>query len=293
MTAPSAAALLPAERAGVPADPELIDRRARFAASPADPSLGVSVEDTSYRTVPCRLLRGGDAGTVLYLHGGGFRMGSPEAYLRYCAVIAHATRTTVVVPRYRLAPENPFPAGLHDVVAVYEGLVSSSDGPVVIAGDSAGAGLSASLTAAAIRAGRRKPDGLALLSPWLDLRCTSPFYRSSPDVFFPYAAAESAREAYLQGAASDDPLVSPLLADLTGFPPTLLQVGAQEALVDDAVGFARALAQHDVSAQLEVVAGRSHTWPLLFPDESDSVTTVAHLTDFITSRTADPSTDRG
>ncbi|MCF8568766.1 alpha/beta hydrolase [Gordonia sp. HY002] len=287
MATSTSAARLPAERAGVPADPDLIERRAKFAAAPVDPSLKVSVGDASYGSVPCRVLRAGDAGTVLYLHGGGFRMGSPEAYLRYCSVIADATGTTVVIPRYRLAPENPFPAGLHDAVDVYEDLVSSMDGPMVIAGDSAGAGLSATVTATAIRAGLRTPDGLALLSPWLDLRCISPFYRSSPDVYFPYTAAVAAREAYLQGASADDPLVSPLLADLAGFPPTLLQVGAHEALVDDAVGLAHALAENDVSARLEVVAGRSHTWPLLFPDESDSVTTVACLTDFIISRTAD------
>src|SRR5688500_5951361 len=103
---------LPAERAGTSASPELLERRAKFAATDIAPALGVTAGDADFAGVQCRTIRGGDRATVLYLHGGGYRMGSPEAYNAYAAALAAGAEATVVLPRYRLAPENPFPAGL-------------------------------------------------------------------------------------------------------------------------------------------------------------------------------------
>lgn len=224
---------------------------------------------------------GRDRATILYLHGGGYRMGSPEAYNAYAAKIAAGAEATVVLPRYRLAPENPFPAGLRDALAVYEALTAEAEGPIVLAGDSAGAGLAAAVIVAAKASGLRTPDGLMLLSPWLDLHCSSPFYETAPDVFFPLATAESAREDYLQGAPASDPLASPLLADHTGFPPTLIQVGGNEALVGDALGLAESLANVNVTCTLEVVAEQGHTWPLIQPEHSVSVASIESCARFV------------
>ena len=275
---------LPAERAGTPAGPELLERRAKFAATEIDPTLGVTADDAEFAGVPCRTVRAGDRATILYLHGGGYRMGSPEAYNAYAAKIAAGAEATVVLPRYRLAPENPFPAGLRDAVAVYETLASAAEGPIVLAGDSAGAGLAAAVIMAMGVGGMRTPDGLMLLSPWLDLHCSSPFYETAPDVFFPLTTAESARDDYLQGAPANDPLVSPLLADHTGFPPTLIQVGGNEALVGDALDLAGSLARANVTCTLEVVAGQGHTWPLVHPDHSASVTSIESCARFVRAR---------
>lgn len=278
---------LPAERTGTPAGPELQQKRALFAATDIDPTLGVTADATDLAGVPCRTIRAGDTATVLYLHGGGYRMGSPEAYNAYAAKIAAGAGATIVLPRYRLAPENPFPAGLRDAVAVYEELASNTDTPIVLAGDSAGAGMAAAVVVAAAAGDIRRPDGLMLLSPWLDVRCTSPFYDTAPDVYFPKATAESAREDYLQGAAADDPLASPLLADHSGFPATLIQVGGNEALVGDALGLAHALATANISCTLEIVANQGHTWPLIDPGHPDSLASIESSARFVRSIATD------
>ncbi|MGU3584389.1 alpha/beta hydrolase [Rhodococcus sp. C26F] len=281
---------LPTERTGTPAGPELQQKRALFSATDIDPALGVTADATDLAGVPCRTIRAGDTATVLYLHGGGYRMGSPEAYNAYAGKIAAGADATVVLPRYRLAPENPFPAGLRDAVAVYEELASSTDAPIVLAGDSAGAGMAAAVIVAAAAGDIRRPDGLMLLSPWLDLHCSSPFYETAPDVFFPLATAESAREDYLQGAPASDPLASPLLADHAGFPPTLIQVGGNEALVGDALGLAESLANANVTCTLEVVAEQGHTWPLIQPDHSVSVASIESCARFVRARADEQST---
>lgn len=275
--------VLPTERTGTPASPELLERRAMFAATEVDPALGITTGDAEFAGVQCRTVRAGDRATILYLHGGGYRMGSPEAYNAYAAKIAAGAEATVVLPRYRLAPENPFPAGLRDAVAVYEALASAAEGPIVLAGDSAGAGLAASVVVAARAGGLHTPDGLMLLSPWLDLRCSSSFYETAPDVFFPLATAESAREDYLQGAPESDPLASPLLADHTEFPPTLIQVGGNEALVGDALAMAGSLATANITCVLEVVAGQGHTWPLIQPDHSVTLASIESCVRFVRS----------
>lgn len=278
---------LPAERAGAPASAELLERRAKFAATEIDPALGVTDSDLDFTGVPCRNIRAGHRATILYLHGGGYRMGSPEAYNTYVAALAAGAEATVVVPRYRLAPENPFPAGLRDALAVYEKLVSATDGPIIVAGDSAGAGLAAAVVVAVDTSDIRTPDGLMLLSPWLDLHCASPFYETATDIFFPLANAESARDDYLQGAAATNPLVSPLLADHTGFPPTLIQVGGNEALVGDALGLTRSLATANVTCTLEVIADQGHTWPLIYPGHGVSISSIESCVRFVGSIGAD------
>ncbi|WP_336882546.1 alpha/beta hydrolase fold domain-containing protein [Rhodococcus globerulus] len=275
--------LLPAERVGAPASWELLERRAKFAATEIDHTLGVEAGDADFAGIPCRTIRAGDRLTVLYLHGGGYRMGSPEAYNAYAAALAADTEATVVLPRYRLAPENPFPAGLRDALVVYEELAMTTDGPIVVAGDSAGAGMAAAVVVAVDTSDVRAPDGLMLLSPWLDLQCSSPFYETATDAFFPLASAESARDDYLQGAPAGNPLVSPLLADHTGFPATLIQVGGNEALVGDALGLTRALAAANITCTLEVIADQGHTWPLIYPDRGVSIASIESCARFIRS----------
>lgn len=257
-----------------------------FAPTTIDPDLGVRSESAEIANVPCQVLNPEAAVTILYLHGGGYRMGSPEAYNAYGASLAAGADARVVLPKYRLAPENPFPAGLHDAVAVYRELARSSECPIVLAGDSAGAGLAAAVAITVCRSAVRGPAGVMLMSPWLDLRCSSPFYESASDVFFTRATAESARDDYLQGASEDGVLVSPLLADHEGFPPALIQVGGNEALVGDALGFAESLARDNISCTLEVMADEGHTWPLINPDSEAAHASISSCIRFVRSRGA-------
>lgn len=265
--------LLPPERTGSAAGPELLERRQLFGPTEVDPALSVRVDREEIAGVNSLTISGGEAATVLYLHGGGFRMGSPEAYTAYAARMAAGAGVQLVLPRYRLAPEHPFPAGLRDVAAVYAELSARRSGPVIVAGDSAGAALATAV--ASISVSRNAPvSGLMLLSPWLDLRSTSEFFTTSTDPLFSLETARSAREDYLQGVEADNPLASPLLADHSGFPPTLIQVGAAESLVGDALAMARSLAESDVSCTLEILAGQGHTWPLVAPESAASAAAV-------------------
>ncbi len=271
---------LPDDRPGEPVSAELRAFRERFVGEAAGGD--VEVVDRDYAGVPCRVVIAGTGATVLYLHGGGYRMGSPAAYAGHAARLAIAADATVVLVGYRLAPEYPFPAGLRDAVNVYEALrAEDPEGVIIAAGDSAGGGLAAAVSVAASKAGATGPDGLALLSPWLDLRCEAATFQTATDPLFGHETALIARSAYLQGHDHDDALVSPLRADGSPFPPTLIQVGATETLLDDALAFASRLAAEGVSCHLEAVADRGHTWPVMEPNHPDSHQAVASFGRFV------------
>ncbi len=139
--------ILPPLRQGQVADASLVERRARAAGASGSPAPAGETMIGGVRCVAVEPAGGGSGGVLLYLHGGGYRLGSPLAYLDYAASLAEATGWRVVMPFYRLAPEHPFPAALHDAVAVYRALADGR--AIVIAGDSAGGGLTAALCQAA------------------------------------------------------------------------------------------------------------------------------------------------
>lgn len=252
---------LPQERAGRPATADLAQRRRGMAAALASrrvepPPRQISLAGVrALRFEPTRTPRG----TVLHLHGGGFRLGCPEAASAYAAALAAACDVAVICPAYRLAPEHPFPAGLLDADAVLGELQAADAGPLILSGDSAGAGLAASLTLLS-RGRRAAPAALVLHSPWLDLTLASATYdaHADKDRLFSRQAAEQAAESYLQGHRPHDPLASPLFADLAGFPPTLISAGEEEVLVQDARGFYAALRSAGVEAALIVQPGMEH-----------------------------------
>jgi epsilon-lactone hydrolase len=254
---------LPPERKGAPASETLLQRRAAVAAAPIDPA--IAFERTDIAGVRCLIFRAPHAvaPTMLYLHGGGYRLGAPEPWAAYADSLRLATGCTIIVPDYRLAPEHPFPAALHDAAAIYAKL--SAEAPVVIAGDSAGAGLAAGLALAAYRAKARAPLALVLISPMLDLRAEDETYdsRAGTDRFFSRANMLECAEMYLQGYSADDPLVSPLNGDPAAFPRTLVMIGGKEVLLGEAIRFADKLARGGKTVTLHVAANSSHVWPML------------------------------
>jgi monoterpene epsilon-lactone hydrolase len=226
----------------------------------------------------------GSAGTtILYLYGGGFRMGSALGSQPFAVRLAGATGMRVVVPNYPLAPEHPYPAALTAILGVYEALLPAPGAPLVVVGDSAGGGLAASLTLAALRFGLRLPAAVALLSPWLDLTLTSPTFRSraAADELFSHAAAAEAARMYLQGVPGTDEFVSPVHAGLTGFPPTSIQVGTDEVLLGDSLAFASALALANCEVSLRVVPWMQHIWPARQPELPESRGALAALAGFV------------
>lgn len=268
---------LPPLRTGHAAPADLLARRETASAG----SAGQQADDnTVIGGVEC-LIVGADeaAGTLLYFHGGGYRMGSPEAWLPYVRALATASGLRIVLPRYRLSPENPFPAALHDAVAVYRELAAA--GPVLIAGDSAGAGLTAALCIAADRAGQR-PAGAVLVSPMLDLAARDATYQSNAqsDALFSRQSVLDVAALYLQGHDAADPLVSAIEADPRAFPPLLLLVGGSEVLVGETLAFAARLARADQTVRLHVAAGMGHVWPMMMPGSEPARAAIAAIADF-------------
>jgi acetyl esterase/lipase len=232
--------------------------------------------------VPCvRLEPPGQNGDVLlYLHGGGYGGGSARSHSELAARIARAAGATAILPEYRLAPEHPFPAALDDALAVYRALLSELEGNrrrLVVGGDSAGGGLSVAMCVALREAGEPLPRALSLLSPWLDLTCTSPSWdeRFEGDPVLDHSL-RAAAERYLAGADPHDPLCSPLFADLSGLPPVFVQVGTHEILYDDAVSFAEEAARAGVEVELEIGHDLIHVWPI-FPITPESVASIARI----------------
>ncbi|WP_406052382.1 alpha/beta hydrolase [Kribbella sp. NBC_00889] len=213
----------------------------------------------------------GDA-VILYLHGGGYVVGSARTGANLAAPLARRTGLPAVSLEYRLAPEHPFPAAVDDALAAYKELLGSGR-PIVIVGDSAGGGAALATLVAARREGLPLPVAAAVFSPWVDLTLSgeSMDARGDLDPLFSRAHMAGYAEHYLAGHDPSDELASPLLADLTGLPPLLIQVGSAEVLLDDSLRLAVRAAQHDVDVSLDVVAGAPHVYPLMagVMDEAD------------------------
>lgn len=282
------AVILPTERTGRAAPADLAERRAGLAAAVAagvwrtDPV----PEDVQIGGVRClRFSPSGAArGTVLHIHGGAFRIGCPEQIAPFAAALAEACEVDVVCPAYRLAPEHPFPAGLNDGRAVLNALTKTAACPLVLSGDSAGGGLAASLAAMAHDAGIPL-TGLALLSPWLDLSVTDPAFanNAATDPLFSAQAASEAATLYLQGHSPTNPLASPLLGELGGYPSTYLSVGTGEVLAGDAHRLRDRLKQEAVPVTFHAVDGMEHVSVTRDMGLIGSEETFAALTRFVES----------
>jgi monoterpene epsilon-lactone hydrolase len=228
-------------------------------------------------------------GTILYFHGGSFSLGSPETAMALTAHLVARTGVRAISVDYRLAPEFPFPAGIHDCLAAYRSLLESGHdaASVVFAGDSAGGGLTVTTTLAAREAGLPMPAGIVAFSPGLDHTRTGESIQTKDGIDPLFTAAGLARtgDMYVNGQDPAQPLLAPaVLADLTGFPPILLQVGANELLLDDSVRLADRARKADVDVILDVVADAPHVFPAFVGtlDEADEAIDRAVL--FITQR---------
>src|SRR3984957_20184966 len=178
-------------------------------------------------------------GTIFHVHGGGFALGSARGSAGLASSLARKTGMRAVSVDYRLAPEHPYPAALHDVTAAYRALLgqAGSAGPIVVSGESAGGNLAIELLIAGKAQGLIMPEAALLLSPMTDLTATGGSYAGKADAD-PAISAQAIRTRaadYLAGTDPADPLVSPIFADLSGLPPLLIQAGSHEVLLDEAV----------------------------------------------------------
>lgn len=228
-----------------------------------------SITHSSPGGVPADAIEPAGAATsrlVLYLHGGGYSLGSARSHRSLAKRIAYAARAKVVVPDYRLAPEHLFPAAVEDALASYRGLLAQGAAPrrLAVGGDSAGAGLALALLVSLRDAGDPLPACAFLLSPYADLACQGESYTRLADLD-PIVSREmglAMGQAYLGSRAPDDPLASPVHAALGGLPPLLVQVGSREVVLDDARTIERRALEAGVDAKLEVWPGMVHVWHL-------------------------------
>ena len=212
---------------------------------------------------------GADTGRVLlFLHGGGYELGSVRSDGELAARLGRASGMRVLFPEYRLAPEHPFPAAIDDVLAAWrwlrtgQGLTAPS---IAVAGDSAGGGLAVALLVATRDAGQALPAAAALMSPTVDLTSSgvSMTDRAGQDpISTPAMLAQFAAD-YLAGADPTTPLASPLFAPLAGLPPLLIQVGTADLLLSDSERLAAAAAAAGVDVTLQIGEGLPHVYQLL------------------------------
>jgi acetyl esterase/lipase len=201
--------------------------------------------------------------TILYLHGGGYLSGSPVTHRAITGHLAARCGARVFAADYRLAPEHPFPAALDDAVAACRGLLAEGVAPgnLVIAGDSAGGGLAAATAVRLAQLALPLPRALVLFSPWTDL--TLEQLSSAPgEVMLNRPWLQDGARDYVAHGDARDPLVSPVFAAPQGLPPTLIQVGTDELLLNDSRRLFRRLQQGGVIARLEEYPRRWHVFQL-------------------------------
>jgi acetyl esterase/lipase len=214
--------------------------------------------------------------TLLFLHGGGYVSGSAFGYRHLAGALAVAAECGVVVPEYRLAPEHPFPAAIEDALRAYVWMLDSGTRPdrVTLAGDSSGGGLALSLLIRLTQEGLPLPGGAVLLSPGIDL--TFEQLDDPPDgqASLSVEQMRSFAASYLGGHPADDPLVSPLHADLTGLPPLLVQGGTGDLVVVDAHRLAARARDQGVDVHLELYPADTHDFQVFWsflPEASDAL----------------------
>lgn len=206
---------------------------------------------------------------VLYLHGGGYVIGSLATHRGLAGRLSRAAAARVLLLAYRLAPEHPFPAAVEDATAAYRWLLAAGINParMAIAGDSAGGGLTVATLVALRDAGAPLPAAGVCLSPWTDLEGTgaSVTTKAHVDPLVQQDRLLQLATWYLGGANPRTPLAAPLYADLQGLPPLLVQVGTAEILLDDATRLADRAKAAGVKVTLEAWEDMIHVWQLFAP----------------------------
>lgn len=235
------------------------------------------------RIVPAgRIAGAADKPTLLWLHGGSYWMGSAVTHAPMVGALARRLGGRAVIPEYRLAPENPFPAAVDDALLAYRALLAEGvpAGGIVLGGDSAGGGLAFALLHLILRERLPTPRAVIGFSPWADLTLSGESHRTMAgrDVMLPAERLGDIRDGYLAGADPRDPRASPVLGNFAGAPPTLILSSLHEVLRDDARMMAAQLRAHGVEVVHREESGLPHAWPLfvgLLPEAEQALEVTA------------------
>lgn len=218
-----------------------------------------------------------DDAFVVYFHGGGYIMGSLDSHQELMGRISRACQAKVLGVDYRMAPEHVYPAAVEDGVRSYEWLLEQGADPsrVMLAGDSAGGGLTMASLLSIRDKGGKLPIGAFMFSPWTDLTGSgeSGTNRAEADPMITLPALLEIAEIYYAGSDPTDPLISPVFADLSGLPPLLIQVGDAEVLLDDASRLADNAKSAGVMALYQVWDEAFHVFQAIphLPEAADAL----------------------
>ena len=230
-----------------------------------------------------------DSRVVLYFHGGGYIIGSPRTHRAMMAELSQASGARVLALDYRLAPEHPFPAPIEDSVLAYRWLLSEGYDParIAVGGDSAGGGLAVAMMVQARYVGLPMPGAAVCISPWVDMEGLgeSMETRAGADPMVGKENLMVSAKTYLGGSDPKAPLAAPLYADLRGLPPTLIQVGDAEVLLDDSTRLAGTAREAGVRVQMEVWDDMIHVWHLFAPILPEGKQALKQAGDFIKKHT--------
>lgn len=225
---------------------------------------------------------------ILYLHGGGYVIGSCNTHRALAGEIARESEASVLLINYRMGPEHPFPAAVDDSVVAFEWLLNNGykGTDIALAGDSAGGGLALATLVASRDRGLEIPASGVAISPWADLTCSNEAYQSKAaddPMVTPHGLRRMAG-LYLGEGNAEHPYASPNLAELAGLPPLLLHVGSDEILLDDAVAFEKKARAAGVDCELEVWDDMIHVWHAFHPILDEGKAGIQRIGEFLVSK---------
>jgi monoterpene epsilon-lactone hydrolase len=234
---------------------------------------------------------GADPGrAILYLHGGGYVIGSINTHRSLAGRLSRAAKARVLVIDYRLAPEHPHPAAVEDAVAAYRWMLAQGlkPGRIAVSGDSAGGGLTVATLVAIRDAKLPMPAAGAPLSPWVDMEGIgdSMTSKSTADPIVQKEGLLNMAKAYLGGKDPRTPLAAPLYADLSGLPPLLIQVGTAETLLDDASRLAERAKKAGVKVTYEPWENMIHVWHMFAPMLDEGQQAIDRVGEFVRQNAA-------
>jgi len=243
---------------------------ARLTAQANQISKGVSVERFKVNEIPAAWIKPDDAQSdkvILHFHGGGYVLGGIDSSLAMCILMAQTLKMNVLLPEYRLAPENPFPAAVEDAVTAFKWLLAQGHDAknILISGDSAGGGLSLAAVMRLRDAGEPLPFAVACMSPWTDLTFTGKSYLTKEKVE-PILREDVLRmwaEAYCGAENASHPRISPIYGNFRAFPPIFIQVGSDEILLDDSIRLAEKAKSDGAAVKFKIWEGMWHVWQAL------------------------------
>lgn len=258
------------------------EKIARYSKLPAD----IHCQPVRANGVSAEWIEAADAdlGVILYLHGGAYALGFSSTHRELVARLARATKMRGLAIDYRLAPEHPFPAALEDATAAYRWLLNQGHDPsqIIVAGDSAGGGLTLATLVALRDAGEPLPAGAVCISLWADLALTGASIQNKEKVDIILDAESLKKYANYYSGENEltSPLISPLYADLRGLPPLLIQVGTDEILLNDATRCAENARKAGVDVTLETWNEMFHVFQMasFLPETKKAV---RHIAEFV------------